>query len=138
MDAHRISQLMARGLEAEDLLETLLDAARDGLSLYTSSGEPYGAADHRLAFRELGLAIGLHALARMRAEASAGRFSGGDAARARLDALARFLPLATTIERFWLTGANQRASTWTEHRDINEVMLATSLAPDGMLVLAPP
>ncbi len=33
------------------------------------------------------------------------------------------------------TGA---ARTWSEHRDINEVMLATSLAPEGFLERAPP
>ena len=28
--------------------------------------------------------------------------------------------------------------TWSEHRDINEMMLATRLAPDGFLLLASP
>ena len=27
----------------------------------------------------------------------------------------------------------RKTNTWTEHRDINMVMLATSLAPDGYL-----
>jgi hypothetical protein len=32
-----------------------------------------------------------------------------------------------------LDGKNRRAGTWTEHREINTVMLATSLAPGGFL-----
>jgi len=41
------------------------------------------------------------------------------------------------IEAFWRDPEHQRVTTWTEHQDINEVMLATSLAPDGFLVLMP-
>jgi hypothetical protein len=41
--------------------------------------------------------------------------------------------LAETIESFWLEPANRENGTFTEHRDINTVMLATSLAPDGYL-----
>jgi hypothetical protein len=38
-----------------------------------------------------------------------------------------------TIEQFWLDDRNRQAGTWTEHRGINLVMLATSLAPGGFL-----
>jgi hypothetical protein len=34
---------------------------------------------------------------------------------------------------FWVDPGHRRAGTWVEHLDINEVMLATSLAPDGCL-----
>jgi len=44
-------------------------------------------------------------------------------------------PLRDIIEAFWLATANRQASSWTGHRDINMVMLATSLAPDGYLSL---
>jgi hypothetical protein len=37
------------------------------------------------------------------------------------------------LERFWLDPISRTASTWNEHRDINSVMLATSLAPAGFL-----
>jgi len=43
--------------------------------------------------------------------------------------------LREDIEMFWLERTNREANTWTEHRDINMVMLATSLAPDGYLTL---
>jgi hypothetical protein len=39
------------------------------------------------------------------------------------------------IESFWLDANNQKAESWTAHQDINMVMLATSLAPDGYLAL---
>jgi hypothetical protein len=48
-------------------------------------------------------------------------------------ALMRYRPLAESIEAFWLEPANREGGTWTEHRDINTVMLATSLAPEGFL-----
>jgi hypothetical protein len=50
----------------------------------------------------------------------------------------QYLHLRDTIEVIWRNPEQQRAATWIEHQDINEVMLATSLAPDGFLVLLPP
>ncbi len=47
----------------------------------------------------------------------------------------RYTPLSEIIEKFWLERKNREASSWTQHRDINMVMLATSLAPDGYLTL---
>ena len=41
------------------------------------------------------------------------------------------------IEEFWRNPANQRTSAWTDHHDINEVMLATTLMPEGFLMLQP-
>jgi hypothetical protein len=45
-------------------------------------------------------------------------------------------PRRGRIEEFWLNAGNQRSATWTGHRDINMVTLATSLAPDGFLLPA--
>jgi hypothetical protein len=53
----------------------------------------------------------------------------------RTEDLTRYAPLHDIIETFWLAAANRQGSTWTGHRDINMVMLATSLAPDGYLSL---
>ena len=52
--------------------------------------------------------------------------------------LMQYLPLRDEIEAIWRNPEQQRAATWIEHQDINEVMLATSLVPDGFLVLLPP
>jgi hypothetical protein len=51
----------------------------------------------------------------------------------KIAALKGYLPLAGEIEDFWLEGSNRETETWREHREINMVMLATSLAPDGFL-----
>jgi hypothetical protein len=87
---------------------------------------------HRLAFRELGLVIGLHAVAHLSQETKR------SALRFRLKPLTAFLPLGAEIESFWRNLDHQRAPTWIEHRDINEVMLATSLVPDSLLMLSSP
>lgn len=39
--------------------------------------------------------------------------------------------LRDRIETFWRDPVNRAAVTWTEHQDINDVMLATALIPDG-------
>jgi hypothetical protein len=57
--------------------------------------------------------------------------------RAQLQSLMQYLPLRDEIEGFWRDPEQQRTSSWIEHQDINEVMLATSLSPDGFLVLLP-
>jgi hypothetical protein len=51
----------------------------------------------------------------------------------QVQALLEYEPLRQKIERFWLDGKNRESSTWTGHQEINMVMLATSLAPDGFL-----
>jgi hypothetical protein len=128
VDAWRAQQLARPGAGVEPhLFERLLEAARSGLALYVQGGDLQLPARYRLAFRELGLAIGLHAVERMQA-ATPGQ-------RAQLEALKHYLPLAGDIEAFWLDPTQQRSATWIEHQDINTVMLATSLVPDGYLDL---
>jgi hypothetical protein len=128
-DACRLAQLIERkAYPRAALLERLLAAALDGLWQHARLRDTRQPASQRLAFRELGLAIGLSSLELLeRAE--------GAELRAHLAALAPYSPLASEIESFWLDPENRRSETWAEHRDINEVMLATSLAPDGYLLL---
>jgi len=47
--------------------------------------------------------------------------------------LLQYLPLVEQIENFWHEPQHQRTTTWTEHQEINMVMLATSLLPDCFL-----
>ena len=54
-----------------------------------------------------------------------------DSLQSLLRALDRYTGLIETIETFWLEDKNRGADSWTAHRDINGVMLATSLSPDG-------
>jgi len=141
VDAYRVQQLLQQGAQTQpQLLEKLLDAAITGLHSYVRSGELQQPPQYRLAFRELGLATGLHAVERM--QQSLGGVAQHDANSPRLQAqlreLMQFIELREHIENFWRDPEHQHTDTWTEHRDINEVMLATSLAPDGMLELLPP
>ena len=115
VDAYRLAQLD----RDRPLRDALVAAATLGLEHYARSG-PRGPADRRLAFRELGLAIGL-------AAAEAMRSTG----------LVRYLPLRTSIESFWRDAGHRAAQSWADHEDINTVMLATSLEPRGYLVLEP-
>jgi len=80
-------------------------------------GYPFRAPpEARLAFRELGLAIGLH-----------GVESPAD--------IARFASLADAIVSTWLAPAARAGDSWRAHEDINAVMLATALLPDEYLEL---
>ena len=47
--------------------------------------------------------------------------------------LSRYLTLRTEIEDFWLRPENRQTQSWLDHRNINDVMLATALSPDGYL-----
>ena len=141
VDAWRVQQLIAQGAQPDvPLLDRLLEDALTGLHLYARNEELRLPAGYRLAFRELGLAIGLHALERLQRAVEQGlpRTPASSQLRTQLAELMQYSPLRDAIETFWRDPANQQADTWTEHRDINEVMLATSLAPDGFLELLPP
>lgn len=43
--------------------------------------------------------------------------------------------LADAIEDFWLHPVHRRPRSWQDHENINMVMLASSLMPDGVLRL---
>ena len=56
--------------------------------------------------------------------------------RRTVELLRQYLPLTERIESFWRDPRSQQARSWLEHRDINTVMLATSLFPDEFLAIA--
>jgi hypothetical protein len=109
VDAARAARLSVRGAltQRPGLHAAIQEAAHIGLARYLSRRELRAPAVHRLAFRELGLAIGLTGT--------------------------RYAAVGDGIREFWLEPANRANSTWTEHADINEVMLATCLVPGGFL-----
>jgi len=116
----------------------LLDQALPGLQYQTANRDALSMpAYYRLAFRELGLSIGLHAVQRMQdlLARSPRTFETLPSLRSRLDLLMRYAALIEPIEGFWLNPNNRQADSWDEHEDINSVMLATSLAPEGYLAL---
>jgi len=104
VDAYRLGML---GRDTP-LREAVIDAAHVGLQAYSEWPDHRLSAHYRLAFRELGLAIGLAA--------------EPVADRVREEILA-----------FWRDPRNRRVPSWREHEDINEVMLATALIPEGFL-----
>jgi hypothetical protein len=120
------------GLHVEELVSSLFDESLASLAALVSSGFSSRPPEHRLAFRELGLAIGLSAISRIRASDLAD-LSPRSHATDRLEALRTYLPIRDAVLACWLDSDRQHARTWTEHLHINQVMLATALVPDGYL-----
>ena len=130
-DVGRVAELTAdRGVDGSRLLWQLLGEAQRSLSMFSATFQPDQPAQRRLAFRELGLAIGLSAVERAR------QFASDDVTlRDAFDALLEHSPLAEAVRVFWSDRAHRTNPTWTDHEYINAVMLATSLAPEGYLGL---
>lgn len=134
-DACRVGQMTVRGEFAPgDLLEDLLADSRRGLESFSAKNPLALPAAYRLAFREFGLSIGLKAAGKLRALREEEPALLGTLNR-HMEALLPYERLADAIEGFWLESVHQESSSWREHGDINGVMLATSLAPDGFLAL---
>ena len=137
-DACRMAQLIASGsLEQTDLLESLLESSQIGLESFVRENSLGLPADYRLAFRELGLSIGLRALEIIRelVDKTSGPFRNKKSLDSLLNNLDKHVGLREIIESFWLEGKNRKTGIYITHHDINEVMLATSLAPNGFLEL---
>lgn len=117
--------------ERQRVFDRVMDAAVRSVREVRDSRFIDLPATQRLAFRELGMAIGLAAAERL--GAAAGSLEVGDPAVARAEELAAAAPLGHEITAFWLDPRNRQASTWVEHDDINTVMLATAVHPDGYL-----
>ena len=135
-DSGRVAQLMIGGYpDPEGLLETLLESSLIGLNSFVKENSLKLPADYRLAFRELGLSIGLRAVERIRkvSEQKSLPLQKKRSLQSLLKALGKYANLGETIEKFWLDPKSRESETWTTHHDINRVMLATSLAPDGFL-----
>ena len=111
--------------ELEALHQELLLAAGRGLALYGQRQELARPASMRLAFRELGLALGLQAVESIQHPGQA------------LEAARRYRALRKQILEFWQIPEHRQVATWTEHQDINDVTLAAALAPAGVLELPP-
>ena len=133
-DASRIAQLMTRGaISNTNLLENVLGSALMGVKAFECSETLAYPAGYRLAFRELGLSIGLAAVEDLAKWIEENPELSKDQLRSNVVELMGYVPLRKKIEQFWTEGKNREANTWIEHREINMVMLATSLAPGGFL-----
>ncbi|HEV2622535.1 MAG TPA: hypothetical protein VGU65_10675 [Frateuria sp.] len=133
MDALRLEELLRAGHGGHGpLLEHVLENAAASLPhLSLQLGAP---AELRLGFRELGLAIGLGGLKQLAVHLTEWPPTESRRMRPMLEALLTYLPLRQAIQAFWLDPVHRRSASWREHRDINEVMLATSLlaGTDGL------
>jgi hypothetical protein len=136
--AYKLARLiMNEGCEHAGLLSELLDSSLIGVRSFGRSNPSKLPADYRLAFRELGLSIGLHAIEKLLRliNQTSGDFEMKHLLRTQTESLMNYVPLSEMIEAYWLEPVNRKAGSWTAHRDINMVMLATSLVPDGYLTL---
>jgi hypothetical protein len=125
-DACRLCQLPGQHHSGDvPLLKEITDACERGIVAFRNSRNLARPAPHRLAFRELGLAIGLRALPII---AGAAKPIHGAA-----DPLWHSGSLADEIVSAWLPYAQKPDDSWHAHRDINDVMLATALIPDTFL-----
>jgi hypothetical protein len=135
-DASRIAQLMTRGTISNiSLLENVVGSALIGVKAFESSETLVYPAGYRLAFRELGLSIGLAAVEDLARWIEENPEFGHGQLKSSVVELMGHVPLRKKIEQFWTDAKNREANTWIEHREINMVMLATSLAPNGFLMI---
>jgi hypothetical protein len=137
-DSSRIAQQIINwGSVYTSLLGNVVDSALVSIKAFAKGRSLHFPAGYRFAFRELGLSIGLSGVERMLAwiEENPGLICDKGSLERGVKAIAMYMPLREDIERFWMDSKNRGAGTWAEHREINLVMLATSLAPDGFLLI---
>lgn len=137
-DSCRVAQ-MIRSCYMQDiaLLVSLLNVAAEGLRYFSGTGLLDLSAMYRLAFREFGLSTGLHGVEMLERwiNKEDSCLGGNEQLAEVVSRLKKSCTLSDKIEEFWLRDQNQTVQTWREHRDINAVMLATSLGPDGFLLI---
>lgn len=137
-DSYKVAQMIvSENFEQTELLNTLLESSQMGLVSYARTNHLNLPADYRLAFRELGLSIGMQAVEKLQEliDEKPNMLKEIHSLRRHIESLMRYTELIQVIEKFWLEPTSQEANSWMDHRDINMVMLATSLAPDGFLTL---
>ena len=133
-DACRLTRMIVSAdFSAPRLMESLLRSSKYGLDAFLHGGPLHHPADYRLAFRELGLSIGLRAVEVMQDVMANNRGLFSNGVLRKVEDLTEYMPLSGAVERFWRDPVHQQSAAWREHRDINSVMLATSLMPEEFL-----
>jgi hypothetical protein len=134
--AYRMAELIVSdGFTGSDFFETVVKDSLRSLG-YFEQGSPLNLpAYYRLAFRELGLSTGLQAIRKLQEMTGQHpdlflKLLGG----MKIERFDRYIPLSGAINAFWMEDRHREAASWKEHRNINMVMLATSLAPEGYLI----
>jgi hypothetical protein len=137
-DIYRIFQLISHKQKFDKgILKNILYDTIISLNTYFKESTINRVPEYRLAFRELGLSIGLHAIKLInKAELhNTYNFENSKEITQSLFHLDKYTPLIEKIEKFWLEKKHQSTDNWQNHIDINCIMLATSLLPDRYLHL---
>ena len=137
-DATRVAQLiMKENIDYNDLLDLILNSALIGINSFIQSNPLRVPPDYRLAFRELGLSIGIECV-----EILQKWFNGDENSLKRdnstpkiTESLIKYSSLSDTIKNFWIQSDNWQLGSWAEHREINMAMLATNLTPHQFLMI---
>jgi len=121
----------------EKLLLNMLESSLVSLEYYARTDPQNYPASYRLAFREMGLSMGIKGVKYLYniLNSNKSQFENYNHLKQIVKSLHEFTPLAESLENFWIKDENRKSNTWTEHREINIVMLATSLMPCGFLRL---
>lgn len=122
----------------DPLLLRVAAAAGESLACWPERRELRSPPESRLAFRELGLAIGVRAAPRICEAIDRHPTRFGTAVerailRAHLEGVSARSGLADRIEAAWLEPSARAASSWRMHEDINAVMLASSLVEGSFM-----
>lgn len=125
-DAVRLAILPDRTEFDEHLIIDVLHGADVGLRHFRHGGSLEAPSSRRLAFRELGLAIGLQAEPVI-SSASADSTGLAKAVAPHVMSLRSMAGVGDRVVSFWADRERHAEPLWQDHRDINEVMLATAL-----------
>lgn len=137
-DALKVAQLIIiSDYKYTKLLETVLSSALFGMEYFEVENSLKFPAKYRLAFRELGLSIGLKGVNKLSNEIHENKnlFNGNNSLKLQIEALTKYVHIGESIEKFWRNGKNRETESWREHQEINMVMLATSIIPEGFLMI---
>jgi len=142
VDVHRSLRLFEKSKETDllDLALNLLRCSLKGLKGFLHKERLDSPAQYRLAFRELGLSLGLKTVSILKITGLDDSFQNVVQEKSKRLDLVKLIDEVSThqkvipmIETFWKSSKAQSSLTWKEHVDINSSMLATSLFPDGFL-----
>lgn len=162
-DAYKVMQFPGLTMEGNDesttttsdrfhenndlLIKQLLTAATRGIhhAMIETPSFLDLSVRNRLAFRELGFAIGLKAVLELRQCIQ--QHPDDSTVRHEISRMLRtmdekYCHRAQEIEDFWVKISKQppsaAISTWTDHQEINMIMLATSILPNSFLSISAP
>ncbi|CAJ1954722.1 unnamed protein product [Cylindrotheca closterium] len=128
-----LQKQMGPDVHRKALLNDMKHAVLSGLESIAQSKELKGPPNERTPFRELGLSLGLRVVEQVLLDESFSSLLSITSKLSTFEEILVFLPLAEQIETYWMDPQRQLASSWTDHLDMNEIMLASTLNPNCWL-----